>query len=544
MNRDFQNLEKGPFDVLVIGGGVYGAWTALDASLRGLNVAVIDKGDWACGTSMASTKLIHGGLRYLENLRLDLVRSALEERRQLTAMAPHLVAPLRFFIPTYQDNRVGPIKLRTGLWLYDLMAGKGQPVAPHGRIGREEALAQYGFFDHQGISGGFTYGDCQTDDVRMVLNIIAGAIHAGATAVNYVKAISLLPSGKQVVGALVQDLVTGAIAEVSATVVVNAAGPWVPLIDNIHLLTSSVRYSKGVHLILPPLPTRDALLLMTQEDRRIFFVVPWYGKSLVGTTDNDYHAHPDQVQVESGDIDYLLNEANRHLKGVNWSRSSVIGGFAGLRTLQNEPGKALSQVTREWEVIEPRPGLLVSIGGKFTTARLDAAKIVERCLQQLGRPADVATPTTAYSLPSTPRAEYQQWRKATMAAALKTGLDKVSAAFLSCRFGDETQRILSLIHERPELARRIQPDLPFCWAELVFSVQNEMVVHLEDLLRRRIPLTILARPDDSTAERAAEMAAVSLGWSRVDKTAEIKHLMSHWMLPGCDAGCGVSETSG
>ena len=541
MNRDFRSLEKGPFDVLVIGGGVYGAWTALDASLRGLKVAVIDKGDWASGTSMASTKLIHGGLRYLESLRLDLVRSALEERRQLTAMAPHLVAPLRFFIPTYQDNRVGPIKLRTGLWLYDLMAGKGQPVAPHARLGRDDALTQYGFFNHEGISGGFTYGDCQTDDVRMVLNIISGAIQAGAAAVNYVKAVSLLSNEKQVVGALVQDLVTGAIAEVAAAVVVNAAGPWVPFLDNIHLLTSSVRYSKGVHLILPPLPTRDALLLMTQEDRRIFFVVPWYGKSLVGTTDSDYHGLPDQVRVEREDVDYLIGEANRHLTGVNWRRSSVIGGFAGLRSLQNEPGKDLSQVTREWEVIEPRPGLLVSIGGKFTTARLDAAKIVERCLYQLGRASGVTTPTTAYSLPSAPRGEYQHWRKAAMAEALKTGLDKVSAAFILRRFGNDAQRIFALIDKRPELATRIQPDLPFCWAELVFSLHFEMVVHLEDLLRRRVPMTILARPERSIAARAAELAVEVLGWSRMDTLAEIKHLMAHWTLPGDDTVCGLTD---
>ena len=531
MERQFGNLEKGPFDVLIIGGGVYGAWTALDAGLRGLKVAVIDKGDWACGTSMASTKLIHGGLRYLENLRLDLVHSALEERKNLTAIAPHLVVPVRFFIPTYQDNRVGPMKLRTGLWLYDLMAGKGQPVSAHKRHGRDETLAQFGFLDQQGISGSFSYGDCQTDDFRLVLNVIEAASQTGVVAVNYTKAVSLLSKGKRVVGALVQDLVTGAIQEVAASVVVNAAGPWVPFVDQIHMLSSSVRYSKGVHLILPPLPTSDALLLMTRKDSRIFFVVPWYGKTLVGTTDSSYTGHPDQVGVESADIDYLINEANRHLTGVNWTRDSVIGGFAGLRTLQNEPGKTLSQVTREWSVIEPRPGLLVSIGGKFTTARPDAGKIVERCLELLQRPSGSVEPTTAYTLPSTPRGQYRQWRKTIMAKLLKSGLDKVSAGYLVARYGECVHTVIDIINEMPGMALRLLPDLPFVWAEVVYCLRTEMVVHLEDLLRRRIPLTILAKPNQDIAERAAGLAADILGWTAMDKNAEIKHLMMHWRLP-------------
>lgn len=531
MNRDFDQLANGSFDLLVIGGGVYGAWTALDAALRGLTVAIVDKGDWACGTSMASTKLIHGGLRYLEHLRLDLVRTSLEERRQLTAIAPHRVTPVRFFIPIYHDNRVGPIKLKTGLWLYDLMAGKSQPVAHHERLSRAAALEGYPFLESDALQGGFTYGDCQTDDFRMVLEVIQGACHAGAVAVNYAKAVALVSEGRRVKGAVVQDLLTGKTREVAAGVVVNAAGPWVPLLDDIHLLSSYVRYSKGVHLVMPPLPTKDALLLMTGSDNRIFFVVPWYGHSLLGTTDGEYDGHPDHVCVENADVDYLLSEAGRHLRGVGWDRSTVVGGFAGLRTLQNQPGRPLSQVTREWSLVEPRPGLLVSIGGKFTTARLDAARIVARALQLLSRTVDTATPTSAFCLPSAPREDVASWRKAMMRKVLGAGVNEPIATCLVSRFGRQLPLLITRMEQNPQLARPIAPQLPFCWAEIDYCARNEMVVHLEDLLRRRIPLTILSRPDADLASAVAAAAARPLGWNPDDCAQEVAHLMKHWWSP-------------
>lgn len=532
MRRDFNQLRDGPFDLLVVGGGVYGAWTALDAALRGLKVALVEKGDFACGTSSASTKLIHGGLRYLEQLRLDLVRTSLEERRELAALAPHRVRPLRFFIPTYTDDRVGPFKLRTGLWLYDLMAGRGQPVASHARVGRSEAVTRYSFLEHQHLSGGFTYGDCQVDDFRMVLDVLDGAQRIGAAVVNYAKAVSLRSAGGRVTGAVVQDLVTGATVEIAAAVVVNAAGPWVPWLSGTGRLAKMIRYSKGVHLVLPPLPTREALLLMNRSDRRIVFVVPWYGKSLLGTTDSAFGDHPDRVVVEPADIDYLLSVANSHLRGVDWDRDAVIGAFAGLRALRADTHAALSQVSREWSVLEPKPGLLVSLGGKYTTARLDAARLVERCLQQFKRPlAECAPPTTRYMLPSTPRADFMPWRRQALARMRAAGLDALCASALLGRFGIGYEKVVAIVTAAPDLAERIVPDLPFCWAEVPYSLRYEMVVHLEDLLRRRLPLTILHRPEPAIARRAAAMAAAELGWGAADTAAEIDHLMAKWGVP-------------
>ncbi len=534
MARDIEALRNGPFDVLVIGGGIYGAWTALQAVRLGLKTAIVDKGDWGSGASMASTKLIHGGLRYLEHMRLDLVHTSLEERRELSTLLPHMVRPLRFFIPFYQDNRVGPFKLKTGLWLYDLMAGKNQPVPPHTRVSRGEAARRYPFLNPQGLTGGFTYGDCQTDDFRFVLGVIAAARQSGAVALNYVKAVRLASRGRTVTGALVQDLVGGASFEVPARVVVNATGPWVSLLDDIHVLSSQVRYSRGVHLVMPPLPTEDALLLMSRRDSRIFFIVPWYGRSLLGTTDGDFTGHPDAVAIDPSDVDYLLGEANRHLHGIHWTKENVLGGFAGLRTLQNEGGKTLSQVTREWTMLEPRPGLLVSIGGKFTSARIDAGKMVTRILRMLGRPADVEDAMAGFRLPTVPAGEFGKWRRETMPEVLAAGVDETTAAFMLLRFGTAVPAILEILKQRPVLARRIASEVPFCRAEVVYSLRHEMVVHLEDLLRRRLPLTILLHSDLWLAEELAELAAAELKWSPSDRQTEVNHLMSRWWRPGFD----------
>ncbi len=531
MKRRFSDLEKTAFDLLVIGGGVYGAWTALDAALRGLRTALIDKGDWASGTSTASTKLIHGGLRYLEHLRLDLVRTSLEERKRLSVLAPHLVRPLRFFMPIYETNRVGPIKLKTGLWLYDLLAGKDQPVAPHDRIGRRKAVALFPFLDEGVIRGGFFYGDCQMDDGRMVVEVVRAAVAAGAVAVNYARAASLRYDAERVVGATVADTETGREIEVTARTVVNAAGPWAPGIDGGHLLRQSIRYSRGIHLVMPALPSPDAVLLMTRDDNRIFFLVPWYGRTLLGTTDADYTGDPDAVDATEADIDYLLAETTRHMKGAGWSRGDIIGCFAGLRALKNEPGKPASQVTREWTMMEPRPGLFVSIGGKFTSARADAGVLVNCVVKELGREANGEPPTATHPLPGAPEGDFAAWCQAEAAANREAGFDADTAQTCLLRYGTEVDRLRALLAETPALAQRVHPQLAFSRAEVRFAIREEMAVHLVDILRRRMPVTLLSRPDEAVARSAADLAAGDLGWGEDRKAEEVARVMRRWRLP-------------
>ncbi len=530
MRRDPEKLGSGPFDLLVIGGGIYGAWTAYDAALRGLKVAVIDKNDWASGTSSASSKLIHGGLRYLQQFRLGLVRKSLDERKRLTALAPHRVTPLRFLIPLYGDSSVGPLRLRTGLSLYDLLAGKGQPVDRHGQLKRSEVERDYPFLRVKGLKAAYTYGDCQMDDFRFVLEIIHGAHKAGAVTVNYAKATELLFEGSRVVGATVTDQITKASLPVNASVVVNTAGPWIPELSGHGSGEPMIRLTKGVHLVMPPLPTDDAMLIMVKRDKRIFFILPWYGKTLLGTTDTDYAGRPDDLRVEEDDVDYLLTEVNRVFREKVWDREAIQGAFAGLRALRNEPGKSPSAVTREWSAAEPRERLLVSVGGKYTSARADAAVLVDRVLAMLGR-RPVKEPSTATRpFPWSPGMPFPQWRQRMVEIGRDLGLDEAASESAARRYGTEVEKIFRMIRQEPELADPVVPGLPFTKAEIVHGASVEMTVHLEDLLRRRLPLLILARVTRQTLVDAAALAAPILNWSPERCLKEVDATASRWQI--------------
>ncbi|MDX1762877.1 MAG: glycerol-3-phosphate dehydrogenase/oxidase [bacterium] len=530
MRRDAEQLRRGPFDLLVIGGGIYGAWTAYDAALRGLKVAVVDKGDWASGTSSASSKLIHGGLRYLEQFRLGLVKKSLEERKRLTALAPHRVTALRFLIPVYKNSSVGPLRLRAGLALYDLLAGRGQPVARHGHLTRRQVEKKYPFLRVRGLKTVLTYGDCQMDDFRFVLEIIRGAFDAGAVTVNYARASELLVQGDRVVGAMVTDEITKANIPVTATVVVNTAGPWIPEVSGPVSREPMIRLTKGVHLVMPPLPTRDAMLVMIKRDKRIFFILPWYGKTLLGTTDTDYEGHPDDVRVEEHDMDYLLNEANQIFREAPWDRGAIQGAFAGLRALQNEPGKSPSAVTRKWSVAEPRKHLLVSVGGKYTSARADAGILVDRVMAVLGRRPWKEPPTATLPFPWSPGMPFSQWRRQTVEIGRGLGLDAEAAESATYRYGTEIEKIFQRIRQHRELANLVVPGLPFTKAEIVHGAAVEMAVHLEDLLRRRVPLLILSPVTRQTLVDVANLAAPVMGWSPEQCREEVNATASRWQI--------------
>ena len=528
MKRQVDALKSGEFDVIVVGGGIYGAWTALDAARRGLSVALIEMVDWASATSSASTKLIHGGLRYLEQLRLDLVHTSLEERRTLVNIAPHMVIPLRFIMPVYRKNRVGPLKLKTGLFLYDLLAGSEQPVEGHEHLEREAMTETYPFLLDDELRGGFQYGDCQTDDARMVVDIVQAGAEAGVVAANYLRADALIEDIGDIVGVHATDVETGEAFVINSEMVVNCAGPWVSILDRDRRREQLVRYSKGVHLVMPELPACDALLLMTKEGDRIFFLVPWYGLTLVGTTDADYDGDPSEVTVDDADVEYLLAETRRYLPENQWTVDDVIGKFAGLRTLKNEPGKPPSQVTREWMMTEPRTGLITSIGGKYTSARVDAGRMVDRIMKRLKRPWDEPSPTEEIPLPSAPEGDYREWREQAIAENRKSGMDERTAIWSLFRFGRHVENLRELIADDPALAGPLVAGLPFCRAEVVLSAREEMTVHLDDILRRRIPVTILSRPDQAVARDAAELAAPELDWDEKRVEEEVQRVMEKW----------------
>lgn len=515
MKRDSTALTLSHFDLLVCGGGVYGAWTAYDAALRGLNVALIDKADWAGATSSASSKLIHGGLRYLESYDFKLVNKSLRERGLLLKAAPHCVWPLRFGVPIYADGRISRITLKIGLILYDLLAGIPGALMRHRYFNSGQFARRFSALEKDGIRGGFTYADAQTDDARLVLELIAGAQAAGAVCVNYCELIALNEMNGKATGATLRDNLNGQSFEIRAKQVVITSGQWLAAVETNR---AWCRLSKGVHIILPKILDDEALLLTAKSDGRVFFMIPWYGLTLVGTTDTDYLGDIEHVTVETTDVDYLLREVNRYLN-ANWTGADVIGSYAGLRVMRHSDDASPSAVSRDWELKTTGNGVRYSIGGKLTSAREDAAEIVDAVCMQLG--VDAACGTKGRAFPWAPE-EFATWSAAIAGQARRLGIDAECSKWLIRRQGKRTLDILREIESVPALAERIVSTLPFIYAELLFCARTEMVVHLDDLLRRRIPLLILAKPTQIELESIAAFVSGVLDWNEDRVMREVK----------------------
>lgn len=525
MYRNPTQLFERHFDVLICGGGIYGAWSAYDAALRGLKVAIVDQGDWASATSSSSSKLIHGGLRYLESLDFMLVRKTLAERQMLLSVAPHRVWPLRFGIPVYRDSRLGSVRLTVGLALYDFLAGNVPEENKFRRYSAHEFSSHFPFLDEDGLTAGFSYLDSQTDDSRFVLEIINGAQQYGALCVNYCKVTELLETKGRVCGAVIKDTVTGQRGSVYASQFVNTAGRWASSVERES--RNYYRLSKGIHLIMPPTVQNEALLLTAKSDGRVFFMIPWYGLTLVGTTDTNYSEDLDNVTVEKEEVDYLLTEVNRVFKDTHWTSDDIIGSFAGLRVLKQSAKQSPSDISRDWELIKSPNGIMTSVGGKFTSARADAEIIVDNVCCNLG--ITEAGITFGKPFPWRPEGEFQQWQELQLTKASVCGIDDESAKWLLFRHGSRVDEIFQLCRVQPELSARLNPEAPFITADLIFCGRNEMVVQLEDLLRRRLPLFIVTRMTSSQLKRLASMAGQALNWDdqRIDR--EYQSCRSQWL---------------
>lgn len=521
MKRDFALLHSQPFDLLVCGGGIYGAWTAYDAALRGLKVAIVEQGDWASATSSASSKLIHGGLRYLESFDFRLVKKALAERQMLLQTAPHRVWPLRFGVPVYADSRIGRLQLKLGLMLYDFLAASPLRNMAHQYFNRLVFSRHFSSLDTTGLKGGFTYGDAQTDDARLVLELIAGAMNAGAVCVSYCKLENLTEHKGQVTGAIVRDQLSGVTVEINAPQIVYASGQWLAA------ATESgkwCRVSKGVHLIMPAVLTDEALLLTAKSDGRVFFMIPWYGMTLVGTTDTDYHGDMNHVVADENDVAYLLDAANHYLKSA-WTKADVIGSYAGLRVMKRSEESSPSAVSRDWELKTAGNGVHYSIGGKLTSAREDAAAIVDKVCVQLGR--DIPCASRGRLFPWAPEEDFLFWSADVSARAARLHVDPQSTKWLIRRHGKRVVEVLQDIENNPSLAERITPTVPFIHADLLFCARNEMVVHLDDLLRRRMPLLIFASLHEPDLHRLALLVSAALGWDKDRINREVSSCSHH-----------------
>ena len=527
MKRDFASLQNKHFDLLVCGGGVYGAWTAYDAALRGLKVAIVEQGDWANATSSASSKLIHGGLRYLETYDFKLVSKSLKERKMLLQTAPHRVWPLRFGIPVYTYQRINRLQLKLGLVLYDFFAGDADPKMHHSYLNHKKFTEHFPLLNEHALKGGFTYADAQTDDARLVLELIAGAMQAGASCINYCKLIHFLETNGKVDGAIIRDQLTQTEQKISTKQIVFTTGQW--LINETQNL-DWCRLSKGIHLVMPAVLKDEALLLTAKSDGRVFFMIPWYGLTLLGTTDTDLKGNLEQVSIDDTDISYLLAAANDYLK-TPWTKADIIGCFVGVRVLRQNTQSVFprspSAISRDWELKSAPNGVHYAIGGKITSSRQDAARIVDTVCVQLGIHQPCATQDRLF--PWAPRESFAEWSTSMQNQAVQLGIDAESARWLLHRHGIRTHEIYRKIEIDADLVQRIIPSLPFIYADLMHCASTEMAIHLDDLLRRRLPLLILTKLTENKLRQIAIRIASTMSWDDAKIYQEVERCRKQWI---------------
>jgi glycerol-3-phosphate dehydrogenase len=484
-------------DLLIIGGGITGAGIALDAVLRGFRVGLIDKGDFASGTSSASSKLIHGGLRYLEQGRLRLVYEALRERGLLLKNAPHVVHPLRFIIPFYKQARVPAWKWRAGLLLYDVLAGRAN-IHRSGVLDPRRMHAELPRLRRAGLTGGVAYYDAQMDDARLCLEVLQTAASRGACIANYVEAVAFERQGGQISGLRAVDRLRGQELTIRARQVVNAAGPWVDAICRLagddggpYLLPT-----KGVHLLAGARPPSAALLLLHPRDGRVFFVIPWprpeaaNAITLIGTTDTLFEEGPDSLTVTWQDVDYLLEGYNYYLSPP-LSREEIRSKFVGLRPLLRKAElageKHPSSLSREFRCFFSASGLLTIAGGKYTTYRRMAEIATNAVAQRLGsrRPSR----TRHCRLDGAPAATWELFRSSAVASlSARYNLPDAAVRHLVDRYGRRADDVAHYLQGRPELGAAIIPGEPDLAVEFVYQRNHEMAVRPEDFLLRRTHL--------------------------------------------------------
>jgi glycerol-3-phosphate dehydrogenase len=549
--RALEVLAAEEFDVVVIGGGITGAGVALDAATRGFSVALVEKSDYASGTSSRSSKLVHGGLRYLQNFDLGLVREALLERRLLVQLAPQLVRPLKIVVPAFDgarpDRRVG-----VGLNMYDVMAaerprspraplrprlpgrrGAEQPASPpeptdaawsparHRVIGGDEVISLLPALAGRNPSGGYLFYDCQTDDARLVLTVLGEAERFGAICANRLQVTELLREQGRTAGVKVVDVETGSEFDVRADNVVNATGVWADRIRPEELHSEAevprIRPSRGTHITLldADLPLVAGAIVPAGEGRTIF-ALPWLGRSLLGTTDNNYEGDVEHVQPSGNDIDYLLDATNQFF-GTSIERRDVAGAYAGVRPLISTGDSRKSvDISRKAELYETSSGLITITGGKLTTYRRMAKMAVDRVVERDGRTAPCRTHEVPLGAPAD-------------AADLPAvdGLESEAYGALASRYGHEARRVLAEASGHPELARPVIDGLPDLLAEARYAAAHEQARTVGDVLLRRTRLGLLAGREVSATGSdvpvlVARAMGAELGWDDARVAAEVR----------------------
>ena len=528
-------MQTGELDVLVVGGGVVGAGTALDAVTRGLSVGLIEQRDLASGTSSRSSKLIHGGLRYLEMLDFGLVREALEERGLLlTRLAPHLVKPVSFLYPLTHRGWERPY-VGAGLALYDAMAMAGKydmGLPRHRHLFRRHVRRIAPDFKADALAGAIRYYDAQVDDARLVMTVARTAAAHGALCATRTQVTGFLREGERVTGVRATDLESGRELEVRARVVVNAAGVWT---DEIQAMVGGrgalhVQASKGIHLVVPRDRIRSESGIILRTETSVLFVIPWGRHWIIGTTDTAWNLDKAHPAASRTDIEYLLSQVNTVLKEP-LRHEDVEGVYAGLRPLLSGESEPTSRISREHTVVTPVPGLVIIAGGKLTTYRVMGRDAVDAAVHSLdhslGHSLGGAVPksiTERVRLVGADGYETRSNQRAALARA--SGVHVARVDHLLNRFGGMVDEVLALISQRPELARPLDGAEDYLAAEVVYAVSHEGARHLDDVLARRTRISIETFDRGvAAAKPAAMLMAGELGWDEDRMVDEVDHYL-------------------
>jgi glycerol-3-phosphate dehydrogenase len=520
------------YDLVVIGGGITGVGIARDAALRGMKVALFEKSDYASGTSSKSSKMIHGGLRYLEHGEIGLVFESVSERRVQTRVAPHLVRPLPFLIPIYKGVRPGFEIMNVGLWIYDSLALFRAPKMHKAFRGTKAALELEPQLRPEGLRGALEYYDCATDDARLVLENALDAQALGAACHTYTEVLRFERRGDgRITGVVVRDRLTNKTWTVEAKAVVLAAGAWTDEMIRrfeIPMDRPLLRRTKGVHIVLPRerLPLARAITLISPIDGRVMFALPWRDRSVLGTTDTDFAGTADEVAADAADVKYLCESGNGYFPGANLTPSDVISTWAGLRPLIAAPANVdESEISREHEVFTKTDGLVIIAGGKLTTYRRMARETVNKTLQLLEEIGDFdrgalkRDSTKNRPLPGavgveTPNLEGVAAIGRRLMAEF--GLDLDTATHLCGVYGARAVELGQMIAADRALGERMDKELPYVWAEVDFAAKRDLARTVEDVLARRVPLLLVSRDQGlGVCERVAERLAAIHGWDAV-----------------------------
>ncbi|MEC8194464.1 MAG: glycerol-3-phosphate dehydrogenase/oxidase [Myxococcota bacterium] len=526
MGQRTPSLERTEVDLLIIGGGITGAGAARDAARRGLTVVVADRDDIAGGTSSRSSKLVHGGLRYLEQGEVSLVFEAVAERRILQEIAPHLVQPLPFLLPVFEDSRRSLFTINIGMWLYDGLSLFRSPKF-HTKLNAKKVLAVEPQLRSNGLKGAPVYYDCATDDARLTLETMLDAERAGAEIRTHTDVTRLVRENGRVVGAEMTDLLSGTTQTVRARAVLNATGPWS---DETRSLDGGngparMRPTKGIHIVLDAdrVPVNHAIVCLHPKDGRVFFTIPWGEQTYIGTTDTDFSGDPGEVAADAADIHYLLEATNDYFPAINVGPDDVIATWAGVRPLvssENEGDE--SSVSREHLIATEPDGLITIAGGKLTTYRRMGAEVVDTIVDSLVQQGHSLTHLRSAETDLNPLPGAIGWPEGgscdtvaeLIAAVAPEHIGPRCAQLLANSYGMRGINVAELVAKNPSYATPLVAGRAEIEAQVIWAAREELAGTVSDVMVRRTQLFFRDRDQGlSAVDRVAELLGIELGWT-------------------------------